>query len=356
MLKLAIILLIIFAGATISAEAQYGFGTNVPDPQAAIDLNVDNKGMLIPRVSLVALNNFAPFTSEPANSMLVWNKGDGGLDVIGFYYWDAVAQLWVKLIVNDDIPAIVPGTLSSPQTLIFTIDGVDAVLKNATIELQKKAAGSIIYGTGTDTDPVFGPMTGDIAIDALGVTTIQAGSVTSEKIATKAVTTDKIMGGAEFTVLKSTADNATIWDLITNDNISANAGILVNKLAGGVSNTGKTLTVDESGNPVWTPGMKWFYMPGYPIPTSTAGTFTLDLYNDVYRAQFIDIPANQNSTGAVSSIQTLPNSTDLIYYVIGHDANVFTINSISSSGVLNYTVGSNPATDCSFITIVFVIK
>lgn len=100
---------------------------------------------------------------------------------------------------------------------------------------------------------------------------------------------------------------------------------------------------------------KFFYMPSVVFDTTTTATGqTKDLYT-LYKNQFSNIPVNARSASAPATIPFFPNATDLYYYVTGYDASVFKINSISSTGVLNYDVLSN-ATSASFINIVFVVK
>ena len=100
---------------------------------------------------------------------------------------------------------------------------------------------------------------------------------------------------------------------------------------------------------------KFFYMPSVVFDTTTTSTSqTKDLYT-LYKNQFSNVPTNARSASAPASIPFFPNATDLYYYVTGYDPSVFKINSVSSTGVLNYDVLSN-ATSASFINIVFVVK
>lgn len=101
--------------------------------------------------------------------------------------------------------------------------------------------------------------------------------------------------------------------------------------------------------------VRFFYMPSVVFDTTTiAAGQTKDLYT-LYKNQFSNIPSNARSTSAPATIPFFPNATDLYYYVTGYDSTVFRINSISSTGVLNYDVLAN-ATPASFINIVFVVK
>ena len=85
---------------TISAIANsqnVGIGTNSPNASAQLDVFADNKGLLVPRVSIGNVFSAAPVTS-PALGLLVWNtnaattNGQG----VGFYFW--AGTRWQKLV------------------------------------------------------------------------------------------------------------------------------------------------------------------------------------------------------------------------------------------------------------------
>jgi hypothetical protein len=71
---------------SIIAQNNVGIGTTSPHASAVLDLNASDKGLLIPRVNLVALNNGTSPISSPATGLLVYNQG--GSVAVGFYYWD----------------------------------------------------------------------------------------------------------------------------------------------------------------------------------------------------------------------------------------------------------------------------
>lgn len=72
------------------------------DNSAMLDVQSTDKGLLIPRVSLIARNNTAPVTS-PATSLMVYNTSTSGsgANVVtpGFYYWNGT--VWVRLVDQD---------------------------------------------------------------------------------------------------------------------------------------------------------------------------------------------------------------------------------------------------------------
>jgi hypothetical protein len=70
----------------------------LPNPSALLDIDaapLNNKGLLIPRVSLTDVSVYAPIVGTPVTSLLVYNTNPamigGGL---GFFYWDGTK--WVQ--------------------------------------------------------------------------------------------------------------------------------------------------------------------------------------------------------------------------------------------------------------------
>jgi len=85
-------LLMMFQGMLFSQNNNVGIGTNNPHASAVLDLESDNQGILIPRLTLTNLNQSLPVTN-PAIGLMVYNTG-GSLEN-GFYYW--TGSMW-KLI------------------------------------------------------------------------------------------------------------------------------------------------------------------------------------------------------------------------------------------------------------------
>lgn len=103
-----------------------------------------------------------------------------------------------------------------------------------------------------------------------------------------------------------------------------------------------------------------FYLPVFDLPTSAIGTgYTFDLYNNVYKKQFIQsgnslYKTNNAALSMIPSARYTP--TDIDYVITYYDADVVNINSISTSGVINYDVKSTLLGPNSFINVVFVTK
>lgn len=79
--------------ANLKAQNNVGIGTNTPHASALLDMTATDKGLLIPRVTLVAAANNVSPVNGPATGLLVYNTG--GALVAGFYYWNG--SLWVQV-------------------------------------------------------------------------------------------------------------------------------------------------------------------------------------------------------------------------------------------------------------------
>ncbi|PHQ28773.1 hypothetical protein [Leeuwenhoekiella nanhaiensis] len=77
----------------IYAFSQVGIGTTSPDNSSILDLSSSNRGLLIPRLNLVATSNTAPVTS-PAEGLLVYNLATVNDVTPGLYYWNG--SLWIS--------------------------------------------------------------------------------------------------------------------------------------------------------------------------------------------------------------------------------------------------------------------
>ncbi|SDR14111.1 Head domain of trimeric autotransporter adhesin [Chryseobacterium soldanellicola] len=69
------------------AYAQIGIGTPSPNSSAMLDIKSANKGVLFPSIALKSLTDNTTIPT-PAEGLLVWNNGSGGLSAAGFYYWN----------------------------------------------------------------------------------------------------------------------------------------------------------------------------------------------------------------------------------------------------------------------------
>lgn len=69
-----------------SNYAQVGIGTTTPASCSVLDITSTNKGLLIPRITLLSTADVTTIAS-PAEGLLIWNNGLGGVSPAGFYFW-----------------------------------------------------------------------------------------------------------------------------------------------------------------------------------------------------------------------------------------------------------------------------
>lgn len=143
------LLLLLFC--TIS-HAQVGIGTTTP--QAALDITSTNDGLLIPRVSLTAINSTSPLTS-PTVSELVYNTATAGTSpnnvVPGYYYW--TGTLWSRLATTTNASWSVAGNAGTDPTInyIGTSDAKDIVFRANNTERMRiiSTSGDLKIGDAT---------------------------------------------------------------------------------------------------------------------------------------------------------------------------------------------------------------
>ena len=102
MKKLLLQVLMPFFLSTAFAQ-NVGIGTVTPNASAMLDISATNKGILIPRVSLLNATDVGTIASPPL-SLLIYNTATAGTPALavspGYYYWNG--SKWVALIVSDN--------------------------------------------------------------------------------------------------------------------------------------------------------------------------------------------------------------------------------------------------------------
>ncbi|MGE0635545.1 MAG: hypothetical protein AB7P01_03835 [Bacteroidia bacterium] len=133
-------ILAISAAFTKAASAQTGISAagTAPDASAMLDVIATDKGMLVPRVALVATNNSLLPIPSPADGLLVYNTGLGALTIKGFYYWDATNSLWQKVQAGNGSFVTGSGTqnyVTKWNNVAGTTIGNSQIFDNGTKEL-----------------------------------------------------------------------------------------------------------------------------------------------------------------------------------------------------------------------------
>lgn len=121
----------------LACSTNLSFGQNVginatgtaPNTSAMLDVESTTRGLLIPRVSLTAINNNAPIGASVATSLLVYNTNTAGTGATavspGYYYWDG--SKWVALVGPNGKDWALEGNAGTTASTNFigTTDAVD---------------------------------------------------------------------------------------------------------------------------------------------------------------------------------------------------------------------------------------
>ena len=78
---------------------QVGIGTENPNPSAILDLEANNKGILIPRVALTGLTDNTTISEGNVESILVYNTTVSSELKKGYYYWSGTCLLYTSRCV-----------------------------------------------------------------------------------------------------------------------------------------------------------------------------------------------------------------------------------------------------------------
>jgi len=157
---IAMVVLLCFQRITL-AQQNIGIGTTTPNSSALLEVQSTNKGLLIPRVSLLSEVDIVTIPTPPT-SLLVYNLNVLLPEGVGFYYWNG--SKWNKLIAKDGVTNLAWGINgnagTSPTTdyigttdntpIVFktfnTLSGkIDPVLEN--VSLGKRAGSFFTTGT-----------------------------------------------------------------------------------------------------------------------------------------------------------------------------------------------------------------
>src|SRR5690554_4567721 len=92
-----------------SAHSQVGIGTLTPNSSSQLDVVANDKGVLLPRVSLTSTTDSTtvPVTvgeSSTENSLLVFNTNTQNDVTPGYYYW--YVDKWMRIVNEDEILAL----------------------------------------------------------------------------------------------------------------------------------------------------------------------------------------------------------------------------------------------------------
>lgn len=211
-----------------SSELVIGSGTL--DASAILQANSTSRGFLAPRMTTAERDAI----SSPATGLLVYNTTTDAFNTYNGATWGAIGGGTTNLAT--DVTGVLAVSNGGTGASSLTLNGV--VYGNGTSAVQVTAAptsGQLLIGNVSGV-PVFVSVSGDIAVDNTGVTTIQSNSVAlGTDTAGNYVAT--ISGDSQISVSGSGSETAAISLSVTADSIGDS------QLA---FNTGQHLTTTSS--------------------------------------------------------------------------------------------------------------
>lgn len=227
-----LLIVLLFAGGG-SLWAQYGFGTNNPNAQSAMDIQSPDKGLLIPRLGLTSSTLFLGGVT-PTNdhtSMMVWNTNTAtntGLTGAGYYFWTTSGTTgeWTPLSTGP--------SLTDSATLNNTLrwDGTEWVESNA---LQNDGVDLTATGSMTINEHLTTKN-----FSTLWTTTPTIAYKVNDIVIYEGVLYKNVSSTVATSTTPSGTTNAAVWEPITGEdsaNIYSKDGTLT-----------ATRTVDLDGN------------------------------------------------------------------------------------------------------------
>lgn len=137
-------LVLIFAFASQIANAQVGIQTASPDLSSVLDVVANNKGVLIPRISLTSSTVDLDGAAGQATGLLVFNTG--GVFEKGFYYWDGAT--W-KGILNSTAKNPAIGSLLCLEAELYPSSYTAGVPYNGTLTVPYTEGNGGMFSSGS---------------------------------------------------------------------------------------------------------------------------------------------------------------------------------------------------------------
>lgn len=130
-----IFLITYFFSLKTNAQQNIGIGTSNPHSSAVLDVRSTNKGLLLPRVSLINDSDVVTISS-PLKSLIIYNTNTLLADGEGYYFWNG--NKWNKLATRNNIDNLTWGIQGNAGTspnsdFIGTTDNRPLVFKTNNI-------------------------------------------------------------------------------------------------------------------------------------------------------------------------------------------------------------------------------
>lgn len=157
-MRLYLLPILVFLGFATSAQ-NVGINSTGATPNASALLDVDaapanDKGILIPRITLTQTSSNAPIGGGVATSLMVYNTATANDVTPGYYYWDGTK--WVRLLGSNNAWLLLGNAGTTAGTnFLGTTDAQSLVFKtNNTEWMRLLTTGNLGVGTATPVEKI----------------------------------------------------------------------------------------------------------------------------------------------------------------------------------------------------------
>ncbi len=146
---LIVTLIAIGFASNVFSQISISISGNPPHSSAGLDVDFNDRGLLIPRVSLSQTTSAAPITA-PATSLLVYNTATVNDVTPGYYFWDG--SRWLRLFDANTRPWLLSGNSGTNPTSDFlgTTDAQHLVFRTNNAErMRVLSTGNVLINRTT---------------------------------------------------------------------------------------------------------------------------------------------------------------------------------------------------------------
>jgi len=159
LISLILITVIKLNAQNVAVTDDNGYSANT---SAMLDVKSTDKGLLVPRVSLVATTSASPVTS-PATSLIVYNIASVSDVTPGYYYWNGTK--WIKIKTNSENIVTKDADATLIKTENFVLASNDITITLPSITADDNGLVITVKNIGTYTDLITVNTSGGATID-----------------------------------------------------------------------------------------------------------------------------------------------------------------------------------------------
>ena len=314
-MKIYISIIVLFLGGFV-AYSQVGIGTPMPNSSSQLEIVASNRGVLIPRVSLINSTDVSTIANGNVNSLLVFNIAAIADIKPGYYYW--YNSKWNRIVIDSE-------TSTAPGTVIYNSTTTEFSYVDSSGDLQPIDFGVIVKANETITTQIQNLGTGVITYINEAGTPSTSQVVSTNPSNLLVVGTD---GGAmlnpsaiakTITVSNASSGNTST---ITVDGITSAGAPIVNNNEISLSGTSLTTTVN---------GVSSAALDLAPV-LSAGTTNTLSLSGNTLTSDVNGVASISSAVSGVSNASNINTATVTVNGITSTGAPIINNNETSLSG------------------------